>query len=110
MTKGDIYTIAGNGNYGYSGDGEPATDAELADPEGVAVDPGGDLLIADTNNNVVRLVAASSCSRGCPYGLSSMTKGDIYTIAGNRNYGYSGDGEPATAAELAGPGGVAVDP
>jgi hypothetical protein len=56
MTRGDIYTIAGNGTQGYSGDGGPATSAEL-DPEGVAVDGGGDLLIADRPDDRVRLVA-----------------------------------------------------
>jgi hypothetical protein len=63
----------------------------------VAVDGGGDLLIADTGNRV-RLVAGSSCSTGCPFGLASMTAGDIYTIAGNGTQGYSGDGGPATSA------------
>jgi hypothetical protein len=109
MTKGDIYTIAGDGTRGYSGDGRPAGSAQLDFPYGVAVDGGGDVLIADTGNERVRLVAGSSCSSGCPYGLASMTKGDIYTIAGNGTRGYSGDGGPADSAELYAPGGVAVD-
>ncbi len=109
MTEGDIYTVAGNGSFGFSGDGGPATSAELYVPSGVAVDSSGDLLIADPGNSRVRLVAAASCSSGCPYGLSAMTKGDIYTIAGNGTQGFSGDGSAATSAELEGPSGVAVD-
>ena len=95
MTKGDIYTIAGDGTFGYSGDGSAATSAEL-DPEGVAVDATGNVLIADGFNDRVRAVAASA---GTFYGRT-MAKGDIYTIAGNGIGGYSGDGSPATSAEL----------
>jgi hypothetical protein len=109
MTKGDIYTVAGDGTAAYKGDGGPATGAELNSPTGVAVDAQDDLLIADDGNSVVRLVAASSCSSGCPYGLPSMTKGDIYTVAGDGAVGYSGDKGPATSAELNFPWGVAVD-
>jgi hypothetical protein len=109
MTKGDIYTIAGNGTAGFSGDSGAATSAELNGPDGVAVDSSGDLLIADPFNNRVRLVAAASCSSGCPYGLASMTKGDIYTIAGNGTQGYSGDSAAATSAEVNRPAGVGVD-
>ena len=54
---GDIITVAGDGTAGYSGDGGPATDAELNDPSGVAVDAAGDLFIADGGNNVIREVA-----------------------------------------------------
>jgi hypothetical protein len=109
MTEGDIYTVAGNGSFGYSGDGGPATSAWLDYPDGLAVDRDGDLLIADTGNRVVRLVAGSSCSTGCPFGLASMTEGDIYTVAGNGSFGYSGDGGPATRAKLGYLDGVAVD-
>jgi trimeric autotransporter adhesin len=105
MTAGDIYTIAGNGTKGYSGDGGPATSAKLGDPDGVAVGPAGNLVIADTGNERVRVVAAKT---GTYYG-QAMTAGDIYTIAGNGAKGYSGDGGPATSAELSVPHGVAVD-
>jgi hypothetical protein len=107
---GTISTLAGDGTYGYSGDGGPATSAELDYPSGVAVDAGGDLLIADSANRRVRLVAGASCSSACPYGLASMTEGDIYTIADNGTNGYSGDGGPASSAELDYPSGVAVGP
>ncbi len=92
---GDITTIAGNGTAGYSGDGGPATAAELSDPSGVAVDGSGDLFIADSGNNVVREV--------------NLNTGIITTIAGNGTQGYRGDGGPATAAELSGPDGLALD-
>jgi len=105
MTAGDIYTIAGNGTAGHSGDGGPATAATLASPEGVAVDGSGNLVIADTGNERVRVVAAST---GTFYG-QAMTAGDIYTAAGNGTAGYSGDGGPAASAELYTPEGVAVD-
>jgi hypothetical protein len=57
MTAGDIYTVAGDGDLGYSGDGGPATSAELDTPYGVAVDGSGNLVIADTQNGLVRLVS-----------------------------------------------------
>ena len=57
MTAGDIYTVAGNGTAGYSGNGGPATKAELGSPHGVATDAAGNLLIADTGNNRIRVVA-----------------------------------------------------
>ena len=56
MTVGDIYTVAGNGTVGFSGDGGPAAAAALANPASVAVDGGGNLLIADLSNNRVREV------------------------------------------------------
>jgi trimeric autotransporter adhesin len=105
MTAGDIYTVAGDGTAGYSGDGGPATSAELRGPRGVAVDAAGNLVIADEGNSRVRVVAARS---GTFYG-QAMTAGDIYTVAGDGTAGYSGDGGPATSAELRGPRGVAVD-
>ena len=105
MTAGDIYTVAGIGTGGSSGDGGPATSAELNYPSGVAVDGSGNLVIADTDNNRVLVVAENS---GTFYGVA-MTAGDIYAVAGNGTGGYSGDGGPATSAQLAGPAGVAVD-
>lgn len=109
-TAGDIYTIAGDGTGGYTGDGTPATSGELKIPQGVTGDSAGDLLIADTGNDVVRLVAASTCSSSCAYGLPSTTAGDIYTLAGNGTSGYAGDGGPAASAEFRNPESVAVAP
>ncbi len=105
MTAGDIYTVAGNGTFGFSGDGGPATAAQLDVPRGVTVDGSGNLVVADRGNNVVRVVAATD---GTFYG-QAMTAGDIYTVAGNGTFGFSGDGGPATSAELASPDQTAVD-
>ena len=105
MTAGDIYTVAGNGRFGFGGDRGPATSAELADPQGVGADGAGNLVIADSFNNRVRVVAATS---GTFYG-QAMTAGDIYTVAGDGTAAFSGDGGPATAAELYFPNATAVD-
>jgi hypothetical protein len=93
-TDGIIHTIAGNGTYGYSGDGGPATSAKLSNPEGMAMDASGDLFFSDALNNVVREVT--------PDGI-------IHTIAGNGTAGLSGDGGPASSAELNFPYGLAFD-
>ncbi|HTB30793.1 MAG TPA: hypothetical protein VK808_02135, partial [Bacteroidia bacterium] len=90
-----ITTVAGNGVRGYSGDGGPATAAELAEPWGVAQNGSGTLYIADYSNNRIREVNSS---------------GIISTVAGNGVYGYTGDGGPATAAEVGEPIAVAFDP
>src|SRR6266702_22570 len=105
MTAGDIYTVAGTGTFGFSGEGGPATGAELDGPRGVTVDGAGNLVIADRGNNRVRVVAVSD---GTFYG-QAMPAGDIYTVAGTGTFGFSADGGPATAAELASPGQTAVD-
>jgi trimeric autotransporter adhesin len=105
MTAGDIYTVAGDGTFGYNGDGIPATSAELASPNGMSVDSAGNLLIGDTDNYRLRVVAAST---GTFYG-QAMTAGDIYTVAGDGSYGFSGDGGPATSAELTDLDGVVAD-
>ena len=89
----NIATVAGIGVYG--GDNGPATAAELNSPCGIAVDSSGDLFIADTDNNAIRKINASTHV--------------ITTVAGTSTYGYSGDNGPATAAELYDPRGVAVD-
>jgi hypothetical protein len=105
MTAGDIYTVAGNGTFGFSGDGGPATATELGSPAQTVVDGAGNLVIADSGTDRVRVVAASA---GTFYG-QAMTAGDIYTVAGNGTFGFSGDGGPALSAELNRPQGVAVD-
>jgi streptogramin lyase len=94
---GTITTVAGNNNlnHGYSGDGGPATAAQLWNPEAVAVDGAGNLYIADWGNSVIRKVT--------PNGMITTVAG----VAGQ--YGYSGDNGPATAALLYSPTGVAVD-
>ena len=86
--------VAGTGTAGFNGDGIPATRAELSNPQGLAFDAAGDLYIADTGNNRVREVTKA---------------GTIKTIAGRKQFGYGGDGGPATQAELNFPLGIAVD-
>ena len=114
MSAADIYTVAGSatGSTGHSGDGGAATSSLLKEPYAVALDSSGDLYIADTDNNRVQFVAASTCSSSCPFGLSSTTAGDVYTIAGSGSgsSGSTGDGGAATSALLSAPSGVALDP
>jgi hypothetical protein len=104
MTAGDIYTIAGDGVRGYSGDDGPASLAELANPSSLGVDSAGNLVMSDNGNNRIRVVAKST---GTFYG-QAMTADDIYTVAGDGTAGYAGDGGPATSAELDSPPCVAV--
>jgi len=94
-STGVITTIAGNGTYGFSGDGGPAVFAQLFEPKGVAVDAAGNVYISDTLNNRVRMVAAST--------------GIINTVVGTGHSGYSGDGGLATAAQLSFPAGLSID-
>ncbi len=91
---GIITTVAGNGSSGYSGDGGPATAAQLNGPSGLAFDASGNLFIADAYNGRIREVSAG---------------GLIGTVAGNGAPGYSGDGGPATSAQISYPSGVAID-
>jgi len=91
---GIISTYAGDGTKGYSGDGGAAISAELAYPVGTAMDKAGNLYVADLTNNRIRKVT--------PQGVVS-------TYAGNGTAGFSGDGGPATSAEINGPLGVGLD-
>ena len=93
-SDGTLIVIAGNGTSGFSGDGGPASSAQLRYPHGVVVDGLGNVFIADTNNNRIRMVTPD---------------GVIQTVAGMGIYGFSGDGGPALSARLAAPRGLAVD-
>ena len=105
MTVGHIYTVGGRLGASTLGDGGPATSASLG-TQGVAVDGGANLVVADGYNNRVRLVAVSTNTF---YGIA-MNAGDIYTIAGNGQVRFSGDGDLADAAEMNHPWSVAVGP
>ncbi len=97
VQHGEISVFAGTGQQGYSGDNGPATDAELALPEGVAVDSAGNVYIADSGNGRIR----------------EVTGGIIKTVVGSRgNYNYCNglvEGDPALAT-ISNPGQVAVSP
>jgi uncharacterized protein (TIGR03437 family) len=91
---GVITTVAGNTVQSYGGDGQAATKASLNGPQAVAVDNGGNLYIADSQNNRIRVVTPA---------------GSISTVAGTGLPGYTGDGHQATSAQIVSPSGLAVD-
>ena len=95
VVNGKIIRIAGNGLSGFTGDGGPATAAELSSPLGVFVDATGNVVISDTANHFERQVVAAS--------------GNIHGIAGNGQLSFSGDGAVALNAALNLPSGIAVD-
>ncbi len=94
-TAGNISTIAGTATAGHSGDGGPATAAQMRTPSSVAADADSNIHIVDTNSHRVRKIDAAT--------------GNISTIAGDGTYGFSGDGGPATAAHMRLPSSVAAD-
>lgn len=91
---GTITTVAGDGNSGYSGDGGPATQAEISVPMSIRFDSQGNLYFAEYDNCVIRKVD---------------TAGIISTVAGTGKCGFSGDGGPATKAQLWGPDDISLD-
>jgi trimeric autotransporter adhesin len=150
ISGGVITTVAGNGTPGFSGDGGLATSAQIAGPDGLAVDLAGNLYIAEylndrvrkvTPDGIITTVAGSDncCDYGdgglateafvpLPHGIALDQAGNLYiaewpdsrirkvtpsgiisTYAGNGTRGFSGDGGPATGAELNLPWGLAVD-
>jgi glucose/arabinose dehydrogenase len=146
---GTIATIAGNDVRGFSGDGGPATSAQLGIPYGVAADSAGNVYIADAENGRIRKVSSDGiittvagngtcCTAGdngpaisaqlAPYHVGVDSAGNLFvvdfrdhrirkvtpdgiiaTIAGNGAQGFSGDGGPATDAQLSNPADVAID-
>jgi uncharacterized protein (TIGR03437 family) len=142
-TDGIITTVAGNGTAGYAGDGGPATQASLNNPNALTIDSAGNLYISDQYNNRIRKVSngtittvvgngtaayngdgiqASAAAIYYPVGTALDAAGDlyvadagnsrirvvlpggiIYTVAGNGIFGFGGDGDLATAAEIASP-------
>ncbi len=93
-TDGKISTIAGDGTPGNLGEGGPAILAQLYGPKGLDFDSSGNLLIADSGNDRIRMLD---------------TAGNLLTVAGTGNPGFSGDNGPPKAAQLSGPADVAVD-
>jgi Concanavalin A-like lectin/glucanases superfamily len=91
--SGTIATVAGTGVKGFSGDNGPATSAQLADPHNVVALPDGGFVVADASNERVRMVDSS---------------GVITTLAGTGVRGFSGDGGPASAAQVSVPKAVGV--
>lgn len=92
-TTGILTRVAGNASNGFSGDNGPAVNAQLYVPNGLALDPAGNLYIADFGNKRIRKVS----------------NGIITTVAGNGVDGAAGDGGPATSAELHYPYSIAID-
>ena len=128
IKAGVITTIAGTGSAGFGGDGSVASGARLSNPTALALDAAGDIFIVDTGNNRIRVVYESNAALGCLIELENSTlfglsagatscagatstpvAGDIYTVAGSGTAGFAGDGALATAANLMGPAGLAVD-
>ena len=94
-SQANIFTVAGTGTGGFSGDGEASTLAELNFPFSLAIDDTGNLYLADTVNHRIRKIMK-------PTGI-------ITTVAGTGNDGYNGDDQLATSADLNRPIGIAVD-
>jgi len=89
-----ITTVAGTGSFGYAGDGVAATSTGMGSPQGMAIDADGNIYIADNNYHVIRKVNAG---------------GIISTVAGTGGVNATGDGGPATAAQIGEPYDVEVD-
>lgn len=95
VSTGIISTVAGTGTIGYAGDNAAATAAQLNNPQGLALDPYGNLFISDAGNQTIREVAVHT--------------GIISTVAGNHTQGYSGDGGASVKAQLNNPAAAAID-
>jgi len=136
VQPGDIQTVAGTGSAGYSGDNGPALSSTLNSPFGVAVDGSGNIYIADSNNGVIRevdfntgIITTLSATKALtlPSALALDHSGNLFIadppaeviwelsagamkiVAGNGTAGFSGNGGPATQAELNHPFGVVID-
>jgi sugar lactone lactonase YvrE len=131
---GIITTIAGNGIAGHTGDGGAASSAELWLPESIVIDGSGNLYIGELGDNKIRKIDASTgvistyaSGLAIIYAMAIDSSGNLFiassatvvevaagtatvtTVAGNGIPGFSGDGGPATSAEIDVPMGVAVD-
>ncbi len=95
LQTGTISTVVGNGRAGYSGDGGPALAASLDEPYEVRFDGAGNMYFVEMRNQIVRRVDGET--------------NIISTVAGNGTRGFSGDGGPATKAQLSQPHSIALD-
>jgi streptogramin lyase len=95
LKSGRIETVAGTGQAGYSGDGGPATKAQLNEPYEVRFDRAGNMYFVEMKNHLVRRVDART--------------GTISTVAGTGNPGFAGDGGPAEKAQFSAPHSIALD-
>jgi len=95
LDSGEIRTVAGNGTKGYSGDGGPATAAQLNEPYEVRFDGDGNMYFVEMQNHLIRRVDART--------------GTISTVAGTGQAGYAGDGGPALEAQFRQPHSIALD-
>jgi hypothetical protein len=100
--SGIISTIAGNGDPAYSGDGGPASNATVSSPESVTLDGAGNLYIADSGNNVIRMISAAT-------GVITTVAGNFNNLSCGARTDSLGDGCPATQAMLSQPRSVALD-
>ena len=100
-----ISKVTGTGEEGYFGDGGQPTGAKLNKPRGIYIDKSNNMYIADTQNQRIRMIPKKD---GTYFGID-MTKGNIYTIAGNDVSGYSGDNEKAIEAQLNLPQDIVLD-
>jgi uncharacterized protein (TIGR03437 family) len=94
ISGGQLHTIAGTGDDGYSGDRGQAISAQIHTPEGIAIDGAGNIFFSQSENSVVRRIG---------------TDGTITTVAGTGTPGYNGDGSPATSFQLSTPEALVFD-
>ena len=95
LKTAQVNVVAGNGKKGYSGDGGPATNAQLNEPYEVRFDKAGNMFFVEMKNHLVRHVDAKT--------------GTISTVAGTGKAGFGGDGGPATKAQFSSPHSIALD-
>ena len=100
--EGIITTVVGTGKYGYSGDGGPATSAQIGAPWGLAFDNAGNLFISDA-------IPGDDIEPTLTHIRKVSPDGIITTVAGTGGVGYSGDGGPAVNAQFSQPGPLAAD-